>query len=67
MDVKALKSEMVKNGYTQQTLAKELGISPRTLYNKFKSGDFGTKEIEIMIPLLNLKDPMSIFFTNQVT
>lgn len=67
MNVKALKSEMVKNGFTQQSLAKELGISPRTLYNKFKSGDFGTKEIEIMIPLLNLKDPMSIFFTNSVT
>lgn len=67
MDAKTLKAEMVKNGYTQQSLAKELGISPRTFYNKLKSGDFGCKEIDIMIPLLKLKDPASIFFTNKVT
>ena len=67
MDTQTLKAEMVKNGYTQQSLAKELGISSRTFYNKLKSGDFGCKEIDIMIPLLNLKDPASIFFTNKVT
>lgn len=67
LDVKALKAEMVRNGYTQVKLATELGISPRTLSNKLKSGDFGSKEIEIMIEILNLKDPVAIFFAKLVT
>ncbi len=62
LDVKALKAEMVRNDYTQARLAAELGISTRTLYNKFKSGEFGTKEMEIIMDVLNLKDPMAIFF-----
>ena len=62
LDVLALKAEMVRNGYTQSKLAEELGISTRTLYNKFNSGEFGNKEMEIIIDRLKLKDPMPIFF-----
>lgn len=67
LDVQALKAEMVRNNYTQAKLAAELGITTRTLYNKLNSGDFGTKEMEIMIDKLKLKDPMSIFFAKAVT
>lgn len=67
LDVKALRAEMVRNGYTQATLAAELGITPRTISNKLKSGEFGNKEMEIMIDKLNLKDPMAIFFAKSVT
>ena len=67
LDVKELKAEMVRNGYTQRALAAELGITPRTFSNRLNTGDFGIKEIEIMIRVLNLKDPFSIFFANQVT
>ena len=49
LDVKELKAEMIRNDYTQARLAAELGISTRTLYNKFKSGEFGTREMEIMM------------------
>ena len=63
----ALKMEMVRCGHTQKSLAKEIGISERTFYNRLKAKDFGTKEIEIMIRVLNLKDPMSIFFASPVT
>ena len=62
LDVRALKAEMVRNDYTQVKMAAELGISPRTLSNKLKTGEFGNKEMEIMIEKLNLKDPMAIFF-----
>ena len=62
LDVNALKAEMVKNGYTQAKLAEEIGISPRTLSNKLKTGDFGNKEMEVIINVLSIKDPMSIFF-----
>ena len=46
LDVKALKAEMVKNGYTQVSLSEAIGMSPRTFYTRLKTGDFGTKEIE---------------------
>lgn len=62
LNVRALKAEMTRNDYTQARLAAELGISTRTLYNKFNSGDFGCKEMEIIIDRLQLKDPMAIFF-----
>ena len=67
LDVRALKAEMVRNNYTQTKMAAELGITSRTFYNKLNSGEFGNKEMEIMIEKLKLKDPMSIFFAKQVT
>ena len=67
LDVKALKAEMVRHGYTQATLADELGVTPRTFCRRMQSGDFGSKEIEVMIEKLQLKDPMAIFFAKKVT
>lgn len=67
LDVNALKAEMVRNGYTQATLASELGMTSRTFYTRLKTGDFGRIEMDIMIKILKLKDPMSIFFANAVT
>lgn len=61
------KSELVKNGYTFKTMAKEIGISERTFSTRVKTGDFGSKEIDIMIKCLHLKDPMPIFFAQLVT
>lgn len=67
LDAKALKAEMVRNGYNNLTMAKELGISPRTFTTRLKTGDFGSKEIDVMIEKLKLSDPMAIFFAPQVT
>ena len=61
-DAKALKAEMVRNGYTQKSLSEALGMSTRTFYSRLKTGDFGTVEISKMIKLLNLKNPFDIFF-----
>ena len=63
-DMNALKAEMVRNGYTQKTLAEAIGITPRTFATRIKTEDFGSKEISNMIKLLNLKKPWEIFFTN---
>lgn len=65
LNERALKAEMVKHGYTQESLSKEMGISSRTFYNKCKSGNFGTDEIEKMIDLLHLDAPMDIFFAKK--
>lgn len=62
LDVRALKAEMARNGYTQTALAKEVGLTPKTFSTRLKTGDFGAKEIEIIMRVLKLKDPVSIFF-----
>ena len=64
LNVKALKAEMVRNGYNNVTMAKELGITPRTFTTRLKTGDFGSKEIEVMISKLKLNNPMEIFFAS---
>ncbi len=61
------KSELVKNGYTYKAMAKKLGISERTFSTRVKKGDFGSEEIDKMIPLLHLEDPMPVFFAQLVT
>ena len=67
LDKRALRAEMVRHGYTNATLSKELGITERTMSTRLRTGDFGSKEIEVMIDVLQLKDPMSIFFASKVT
>ena len=67
LDVKTLKSKMVQNGYNNSTMAEALGITSRTFTTRLKTGDFGTKEIEIMIDKLKLDNPMAIFFAQSVT
>lgn len=67
LNVNALKAEMVRHGYNQQTMAQELGITSRTFGTRLKTGDFGSKEIEVMIDKLQLNDPVSIFFASSVT
>ncbi|MBR5808835.1 MAG: DUF739 domain-containing protein [Clostridia bacterium] len=64
INVNELKAQMVRKQFTQESLAKEIGISSRTLHNKLKCGVFGSDEIEKMILVLDIKDPMSIFFVS---
>lgn len=67
LDANALRAEMIRHGYNNSSMASELGITSRTFATRIKTGDFGAKEIEIMIEKLHLKDPMSIFFASLVT
>lgn len=52
---------------TQGEVAENLNISNKTFYNKLKKGIFGSDEIEKMIELLEIKEPMNIFFAQKVT
>ena len=58
-----LKGIIVENGYSQTKVAKAIGIAPKTFYDKMKKGVFGSDEIQTMIDLLHIEDPVSIFFT----
>lgn len=61
VDVASLKAEMARHDITQKELAKCMGISQRTLYNKFKSGIFGSDEMEKMIDILKIDNPAAVF------
>lgn len=65
--VNELKGRIVANGYTQAQVAKKIGIAPKTFSIKLQNGVFGSDEIEKMIELLKLEDPMSIFFADEGT
>lgn len=60
--VNELKGRIKAKRYTQEKLAKELGISPKTLGNKLNKGIFGVDEIEKMIKILDIQNPLEIFF-----
>lgn len=57
-----LRGKMAENGYTAVKLAKELGMTPKTFYNKMKKGVFGSDEIYEMIRILNIQNPIDVFF-----
>lgn len=60
-----LKGEIIKNGYSQSDIAKMLGITPKTFYEKMKIGVFGSDEIQIMIDNLHIENPLEIFFAKE--
>lgn len=62
IQVNEIKGRMKAEGYTQSELANELGMSEKTLSNRFKKGIFGSDEIEKMIVILKIQNPIEIFF-----
>lgn len=67
IDTNALKGLIVAKGYTQQEVAKQLGITPKTFYTKMGKGVFGSDEMEAMIEMLSIDNPCAIFFAKEVT
>ena len=67
IDTNALRGVIAANGLSQQDVAKEIGISPKTFYSKMKKGVFGSNEMEAMIDLLSIENPQAIFFANKRT
>ena len=60
-----LRGVIAKNGLSQSDMAKKIGITPKTFYEKMKIGIFGSDEIQIMIDELHIEDPASIFFAKE--
>lgn len=65
IDTNSLKGIIVTNGLSQRKVAKKLGITEKTFYEKMKKGIFNSDEIEVMINILNIKDPVNIFLSNK--
>lgn len=60
-----LKAEIIKSGLTQQDVAEMIGITPKTFYEKMKVGIFGSDEIQKMIDILKIENPLDIFFASE--
>lgn len=63
-----LKALMVEKGFTQEQLAKKLGISEQSLNYKINNKrEFKASEITIMIDLLKITNVSEIFFNLKVS
>ena len=64
IDTNALRGRIAEKGLSQAKVAKYIGITPKTFYEKMSKGIFGSDEIETMIVLLEIDDPAKIFFAS---
>ena len=62
-----LKGIIAKCGFSQAKVAQDLGITEKTFYAKMKKGIFDSDEISQMIHLLNIDNPVQIFFASDGT
>lgn len=66
VDTKKLRGIIAENGMSQSKVAKLLGMSPKGFYDKMKRGVFDSDEMEQMIDILAIKNPVEIFFARTV-
>ena len=59
-------AQMVRKGVKKYELAEKLGMTYTSLYRKIKSGRFTREEIGKIIELLEIKDPVPIFFAEEL-
>lgn len=63
-----LKALIMERGFTQEEVAKHLGISVQSLNAKINNKrEFKASEITIMIDLLKITDVSAIFFNQKVS
>lgn len=67
IDTNKLRGAWVSKGMNQSDVAKVLGVSDKTLSLKLKKGVFDSDEIESLIIVLDITDPISVFFPQLVT
>lgn len=65
--INEIRGRMRAKGFTNEKLAKELGISGKTLSCKFKKGILGADDILKIIVILEISNPEEIFFVNKVS
>ena len=68
MDKLKLEYYIKSKGFTAEEISNVLGISKSAFYRKMnQTTEFTRNEIEILIKTLEIKDPVSIFFTSEVS
>lgn len=68
MDKKALLSKMAEHGYTIRKMYTALGMSRSAFYRKCNGkSEFTLTEMNLIMELLNVRDPREIFFNLKVS
>lgn len=67
IDTNKLRGRMAEKGRTGIDMAGVIGKTPKTFYSKMKAGVFDSDEIQAMVNDLDIRNPMEIFFANEVT
>lgn len=62
-----LRGLIAKNKMSQSDMAKKLNMTPKTFYQRMQKGVFGSDEIQTMIEVLHIENPIDIFFAKEVT
>lgn len=62
VDTNKLKAVWVGQGMTQTEVAEKIGLSPRVMTSRMSKKWFGSDEIEKLIKVLNITEPVPIFF-----
>lgn len=61
------KAQLVLSGITAKELAQKLGIDESTFYRKInEEGRFSRQEINTIIEVLKIENPMEIFFADSL-
>ena len=62
VDTKKLVGIIYERGMSQRKVAQNIGMTEKTFYSKMKKGVFDSDEIEQMIDMLRIENPVEIFF-----
>lgn len=62
VDTKKLVGIIYERGLSQRKVAQSIGMTEKTFYSKMKKGVFDSDEIEQMIDMLRIENPVEIFF-----
>lgn len=62
IDTMKLRGIISERGLSQRKVAKTLGMTEKTFYGKMKKGVFDSDEIQQMIELLKIENPIDVFF-----
>lgn len=64
IDTNALKGIIVSSGRTQKQVYETMGMSKRQWENRMQNKKMDSNEIQELIKILNIDNPMPIFFAN---
>lgn len=67
VNVQKLKAAIVEKGFTYGEVAEALGMSRKVWADRMNSRKFNSDEMYKLIKKLDITDPMSIFFADDVT
>lgn len=67
VNTKKLRGLMAEHGCSGKDMAAVIKKTPKTFYKKMKLGVFDSDEILAMVEYLDIKNPLEIFFAEEVT